>query len=76
MEKEIFERLIAEYKEVIERAEKLRVFITDDEKFEQIDALNKDLCIAQLKAMESYISVLSIRIGYNAPQNNEIVEEA
>ncbi len=76
MEKEIFERLIAEYKEVIERAEKLRAFITDEEKFEQIDALNKDLCVAQLKAMETYIAVLSIRIGYNAPQNNEIVEEA
>jgi hypothetical protein len=76
MEKEIFERLIAEYKEVIERAEKLKAFIMDEEKFEQIDALNKDLCLAQLKTMESYIAVLSIRIGYNAPQNNEIVEEA
>jgi hypothetical protein len=76
MEKEIFERLIEEYREVIERAEELRAFITDDEKFEQIDALNKDLCLAQLKTMESYIAVLSIRIGYNAPQNNEVVEEA
>ena len=76
MEKEIFERLIEEYKEVIERAEKLKAFIMDEEKFEQIDALNKDLCLAQLKTMESYIAVLSIRIGYNAPQNNEIVEEA
>lgn len=76
MEKEIFERLIAEYKEVIERAEKLRAFIMDEEKFGKIDALNKDLCVAQLKVMESYIAVLSIRIGYNAPENNEIVEEA
>lgn len=76
MEKEIFERLIAEYKEVIERAEKLKAFIMDKERFEQIDALNKDLCLAQLKTMESYIAVLSIRIGYNAPQNNEVVEEA
>ena len=76
MENEIFERLIEEYKEVIERAEKLKAFIMDEEKFEQIDALNKDLCLAQLKTMESYIAVLSIRIGYNAPQNNEIVEEA
>jgi hypothetical protein len=76
MEKEIFERLIEEYKEVIERAEKLRAFIMDEERFEQIDALNKDLCLAQLKTMESYIAVLSIRIGYNAPQNNEVVEEA
>lgn len=76
MEKEIFERLIAEYKEVIERAEKLRAFIMDEEKFEKLDALNKDLCISQLKAMETYIAVLSIRIGYNAPENNEIVEEA
>lgn len=76
MEKEIFERLIEEYKEVIERAEKLRAFIMDEERFEQIDALNKDLCLAQLKTMESYIAVLSIRIGYNAPQNNEVIEEA
>ena len=38
----------------------------DTEKFDQLDNLNKDLLIAQLKAMEAYISVLSIRIGLNS----------
>lgn len=76
MEKEVFDRLVEEYKELIERTEKLRNFIMDEERFDQLDALNKDLCLAQLKTMESYISVLSIRLSYNVPQNDEIVEEA
>ena len=39
-----------------------------EEKIKTIDNLNKDLLIAQLKAMEAYLSVLSIRIGLNAPR--------
>ena len=30
-----------------------------------VDNLNKDLLIAQLKAMETYLTILSIRIGLN-----------
>lgn len=76
MEKEIFERMLAEYQELVERTGKLIEFIKNDDKFNELDALNKDLCIAQAKAMETYLGVLSIRIGYNAPENNEIIEEA
>ena len=75
MNKEIFERMLAEYQELVERVGKLIDFIKDEEKFNELDALNKDLCIAQVKAMETYLGVLSIRIGYNAPENNEIIEE-
>lgn len=68
MEKEVFERLLKEFTEVNERANKLKDFILDEEKIKTIDSLNKDLLIAQLKAMEAYLSVLSIRIGLNAPR--------
>lgn len=67
MEKEVFERLLVEFNENNERANKLREFILNTEKFNELDNLNKDLMIAQLKAMEAYLSVLSIRIGLNAP---------
>jgi hypothetical protein len=69
MEKEVFEILLMEFNENNDRANKLRDFILNDDKFQEIDNLNKDLLITQLKAMEAYLSVLSIRIGLNAPQN-------
>ena len=68
MEKEVFERLLKEFSEVNERASKLKDFILDEEKIKKVDNLNKDLLIAQLKAMEAYSSILSIRIGLNAPR--------
>ena len=73
MEKEVFEKLLKEFSEVNERANKLKDFILDEEKIKTVDNLNKDLLIAQLKAMEAYLSVLSIRIGLNAPR--EMVEQ-
>ena len=72
MEKEVFERLLKEFTEVNERANKLKDFILDEEKIKKVDNLNKDLLIAQLKAMEAYLSILSIRIGLNAPR--EIID--
>ena len=71
-EKEVFERLLKEFTEVNERANKLKDFILDEEKIKTVDNLNKDLLIAQLKAMEAYLSILSIRIGLNAPR--EIID--
>lgn len=68
MDKNVFERLLKEFTEVNERATKLKDFILDEEKIKEVDNLNKDLLIAQLKAMEAYLSVLSIRIGLNAPR--------
>lgn len=68
MDKAVFERLLKEFTEVNERATKLKDFILDEEKIKGVDNLNKDLLIAQLKAMEAYLSVLSIRIGLNAPR--------
>lgn len=77
MDKETFERLLDEFNAVNEKATKLRTFLLDDEKTKHIDSLNKDLMIAQLKAMEAYLSVLSIRIGLNAPREelqSDVVE--
>ena len=72
MDKEVFERLLKEFSEFNERASKLKDFILDEEKIKNVDNLNKDLLIAQLKAMEAYLSILSIRIGLNAPR--EIID--
>lgn len=68
MEQAVFQRMLGEFNEVNERAVKLRDFILGD-KFKEVDNLNKDLLVAQLKAMEAYISVLSICIGLNAPKD-------
>ena len=72
MKKEVFEGLLKQFSEVNERASKLKDFILDEEKIKKVDNLNKDLLIAQLKAMEAYLSILSIRIGLNAPR--EVVD--
>ena len=65
MEKEVFERMLSEFNEVNERVTNCRKFLLNEEKLSKLDPLNRDLLIAQLKAMEAYASILSIRIGYN-----------
>lgn len=84
MTQEILNRMITEFQENGDRTNALRNFILDEEKFNELDNLNKDLMIAQLKAMEAYISILSIRIGLNsrvaenttdAESTAEVVEE-
>ena len=76
MTQEVLDRMLVEFQENGERTNKLRAFILDEEKFNQLDNLNKDLLISQLKAMEAYISILSIRIGLNSQIRNEDVTEA
>ena len=66
MTQEVLDRMLMEFQENGERTNKLRAFILDEEKFNALDNLNKDLMISQLKAMEAYISILSIRIGLNS----------
>jgi hypothetical protein len=66
MTQEVLDRMLVEFQETGERTNKLRAFILDEEKFNELDNLNKDLMISQLKAMEAYISILSIRIGLNS----------
>jgi hypothetical protein len=66
MTQEMLDRMLVEFQEVGERTNKLRTFILDESKFNELDNLNKDLLISQLKAMEAYISILSIRIGLNS----------
>lgn len=68
MEKEVFERMLTEFNELNERTNKCREFLLDEEKSKSLDALNRDLLVAQLKCMEGYLSILSVRIGLNAPK--------
>lgn len=74
MEQEVFQRMLTEFNKVNERATKLKEFILSED-VNKIDNLNKDLLIAQLKAMEAYLSVLSIRIGLNAPREEQTSKE-
>jgi hypothetical protein len=75
MEKEVFDRMISEFNELNERVTKCREFLLDEEKSKVLDALNRDLLITQLKMMESYLSILSIRIGLNAPKSEDLTKE-
>lgn len=79
MNKETFERMLKEFQELSDRTIKCREFILDEEKFNTLDMINRDLLIAQLKAMETYLSILSIRLGINgspveAPTDPESTE--
>ena len=71
MTQEVLDRMLVEFQENGERTNKLRAFILDETKFNELDNLNKDLMISQLKAMEAYISILSIRIGLNSRVTEE-----
>lgn len=70
MNKEVFNRMLQEFQELSERTNKCREFILDEDKFNKLDMINRDLLIAQLKAMETYISILSIRLGINGAPDN------
>lgn len=75
MTQEVLDRMLVEFQEVGERTNKLRTFILDETKFNELDNLNKDLLISQLKAMEAYISILSIRIGLNSKVTEDTSSE-
>ena len=68
MEKEVFERMLSEFEELNKKVTNCRNFLLNEEKSKVLDALNRDLLVAQLKAMEAYLSILSVRIGLNAPR--------
>jgi hypothetical protein len=71
MEKEVFERMLLEFNELSKRVTNCREFLLDEEKSKVLDALNRDLLIAQLKSMEAYLQTLSIRIGLNTPREEQ-----
>lgn len=63
MEENTFDRVLTEFKELKEKIDKLTNFLLKES--DSVDNLNKDLLMAQLKAMETYLTILSIRIGLN-----------
>lgn len=71
MEQNTFDSLLTEYKELETKTTKLRDFLINKIDKTSIDNLNKDLLIAQLRAMETYLTILSIRIGLNTPTKGE-----
>lgn len=73
MNQETFDRALNEFNELNTKINKLREFLLGD-KVKELNNLNHDLLIAQLKAMEAYASVLSIRLGLNAPREEESAE--
>ena len=71
MKEEVFNQLITNYKELESKTTELRDFLIHKVDKTSIDNLNKDLLIAQLRAMETYLTILSIRIGLNRPTQEE-----
>ena len=71
MTQEVFERMVIEFNELNEKTEKLKAFLLDEEKVKEVDVLNRDLLVCQFKAMETYLSILSVRIGLNAPKQDQ-----
>ena len=71
MKEEIFNQLIIDYKELESKTTELRDFLIHKIDKTSIENLNKDLLIAQLRAMEAYLTILSIRIGLNRPTQEE-----
>ena len=65
MEQTTFNRMVAEFEELNEKTNKLRDFLLTKADKMPMDNLNRDLLISQLKAMEAYQGILSIRIGLN-----------
>lgn len=65
MEQATFNRMVTEFEELNEKTNKLRDFLLTKANKVPMDNLNRDLLISQLKAMEAYQGILSIRIGLN-----------
>ena len=65
MEQTTFNRMVTEFEELNEKTNKLRDFLLTKADQMPMDNLNRDLLISQLKAMEAYQGILSIRIGLN-----------
>lgn len=80
MEQATFNRMVTEFEELNDKTNKLRDFLLTKADKVSMDNLNRDLLISQLKAMEAYQGILSIRIGLNnqegwldktAPENTD-----
>lgn len=65
MEQTTFNRMVTEFEELNKKTNKLRDFLLTKADKVSMDNLNRDLLISQLKAMEAYQGILSIRIGLN-----------
>lgn len=65
MEQATFNRMVTEFEELNKKTNKLRDFLLTKADKVPMDNLNRDLLISQLKAMEAYQGILSIRIGLN-----------
>ena len=65
MEQATFNRMVTEFEELNKKTNKLRDFLLTKADKVSMDNLNRDLLISQLKAMEAYQGILSIRIGLN-----------
>jgi hypothetical protein len=65
MKKEVFERLIAEEKELSDRIEKLTVFV-ESENYKKLNDENQYLLRKQLDSMKEYESILQRRIQINS----------
>lgn len=60
-----YNKNVEEYSIIRSKLKELEEFLSNPDKFNSIeDPLQKDLLVLQYNTLESYISVLSIRIGF------------
>ena len=62
---EVFqERMVNEFKELVERTEKLEIFVHKNPKFYELSKTEKELLLKQLKGMTTYLEALEDRLEY------------
>lgn len=76
MEQATFNKMVTEFNELNEKTNKLRDFLLTKLDEVSMDNLNRDLLISQLKAMEAYQGILSIRIGLNNKEDRRTSEDS
>lgn len=57
--------LVGFYKTVNTEMQKLGVLLSNEEEASKLDGLNRDLAITQAHAMQTLLSVITVRIGLN-----------
>jgi len=60
-----------EFKRLSDQIKEIREFISNEEEFNKLDAINRDILIAQFNCMQSYLSTLSIRLSLNGSMMNK-----
>lgn len=57
-------RMINEFKELVDRVEKLEIFVHKNPKFYELSKTERELLLEQLRGMTTYLDALENRLEY------------